>query len=149
MTLAAIGCASGSDVVGPSHDVVQTSTASRPADGYEYVAKRSLAVVGLAEARGIPPDVARLAVDQVADALDVCTTEQGRSGTVPRGAARVVAQIGASGAVEATSLRVDPGVGVSAAALLCLVAPARRLTFPAIDAGARGLAIEALWGQAP
>jgi hypothetical protein len=149
MTLSAIGCASGSDVVGPSHDVVQTGTASRPADGYEYVAKRSLAVVGLAEARGIAPDVARLAVDQVADALDVCTTEQGRSGTVPRGAARVIAQIGASGAVEATSLRVDPGVGVSAAALLCLVAPARRLTFPAIDAGARGLAIEALWGQAP
>src|SRR5271170_4798588 len=53
ITLSAIGCASGSDVVGPSHDVVQTGTASRPADGYEYVAKRSLAVVGLAEARGI------------------------------------------------------------------------------------------------
>jgi len=145
------GCAggNGNDVVGPSHDVVQTGTASRAPDGYEYVAKRPLAVVGLAEARGIPLDVARTAVDRVADALDVCTTEQGRSGTVPRGAARVIAQIGASGAVEATSVRVDPGVGVSAAALLCLVAPTRGLTFPAIDAGTRGLAIEALWGQAP
>lgn len=145
------GCAggSGSDVVGPSHDVVQNGTASRAPDGYEYVAKRPLAVVGLAEARGVPLDVARIAVDRVADALDICTTEQGRSGTVPRGAARVIAQISASGAVEATSLRLDPGVGVPAAALLCLVAPTRSLTFPAIDAGTRGLAIEALWGQAP
>jgi hypothetical protein len=140
---------SGNDVVGPSRDVVQTGPATRTADGYEYVAKRPLAVVALAEARGIPLDVARVAVDQIADALDVCTTEQGSGGTVPRGAARVIAQVGQSGAVEATSVRVDPGAGVPAAALLCLVAPVRRLGFPAADAGARGLAIEALWGHAP
>lgn len=133
--------------MGPSHDVVQTGAANTPADGYEYVAKRPLAVVALAEARGIALDAARVAIDQIADALDVCTTEQGRRGAVPRGAARVIAQVGPSGAVEATSLRLDPGSGVPAAALLCLVAPTRRLTFPAIDAGARGLAIEALWGQ--
>jgi hypothetical protein len=128
---------------------VQTGPATRTAGGYEYVAKRPLAVVALAEARGIPPDVARLAVDQIADSLDVCTTEQGSGGTVPRGAARVIAQVGQSGAVEATSVHIDPGAGVPAAALLCLVAPIRQLAFPAADAGARGLAIEALWGHAP
>jgi hypothetical protein len=129
--------------------VVQTGTAAAPTEGYEYVAKRPLAVVALAEARGIDLGVARGVVDQLADALDVCTTEQGRSGSVPRGAARVVAQIGPGGAVEATHVRVDPGAGAPAAALLCLVAPMRRFTFPAVDAGTRGLAIEALWGQAP
>lgn len=144
------GCSGESrDVVGPSHDVVQAGTANRSADGYEYVAKRPLAVVALAEARGVAVDAARVAIDQLADALDICTTEQGRQGTVPRGAARVIAQVGPSGAVEVTSLRLDPGSGGSAAALLCLVAPTRRLTFPTIDAGARGLAIEALWGQTP
>jgi hypothetical protein len=146
-TLVDCAGASSTDVVGPSHDIVQTGTASPPADGYEYVAKRPLSVVALAEARGIAIDAARVAIDQIADALDVCTTEQGRSGTVPQGAARVIAQVGPSGTVEATSLRLDPGSRVPAAALLCLVAPTRRLSFPVIDAGARGLAIEALWGQ--
>jgi hypothetical protein len=148
VTLSLTRCAgaSGNDVVGPSRDVVQAGPATRTTDGYEYVAKRPLAIVALAEARGIPLDIARVAVDQIADALDVCTTEQGSGGTVPRGAARVIAQVGPSGVVEATSVRVDPGAGVSAAALLCFVAPVRRLGFPAADAGARGLAIEALWG---
>jgi hypothetical protein len=148
LSLAACAPANGRDVVGPSHDVVQSGSAPSAADGYEYVARRPLAVVALAESRGVAFDVARVAIDEIATALDVCITEQGRSGTVPRGAARVIAEIGVTGTVDATSLRVDPGTGVPAAALLCLVAPARRLAFPAVDAGARGLAIEALWGEA-
>jgi hypothetical protein len=148
--LCLVGCAgeSGRDVVGPSHDVVAPRTATRSADGYEYVAKRAFSVVALAEARGIEFDVARAAIDQVADALDVCTTEQRRKGEAPRGAARVVAQVGPGGTVDATTVRVDPGAGVPTAALLCLVVPTRRLAFPPVDAGVRGFALEALWGQA-
>ena len=138
---------SGRDVVPPSHDVVAAGPMTGTSEGYEYVAKRAFSVVALAEARGISVEISRAATDQLADALDVCATEQRHSGASPRGAARIVAQVGPSGAVEATSVRIDPGAGVQATALLCLVAPTRRLAFPPIDAGPRGFAIEALWGQ--
>jgi hypothetical protein len=115
--------------------------------GYDYVARRPLAVVALAEARGIDPAVARLAVDRLADALDACATDRSRSGA-PDGAARVVAQIDPNGTIAGTSLRVDPGSGVAESAALCLVAPLRMLTFPPVDAGGtRGIAVEALWGK--
>jgi len=145
----ACGGQSGRDVVGPSRDVVAPRTAPRTAEGYEYVAKRGFSVVGLAEARGLPSEVVHAAIDEVADALEVCAAEQRRQGGIARGAARVIAQVGPNGTVDATSIRVDPGSGASAAALLCLVAPTRRLTFPPVDAGARGFAIEALWGENP
>jgi hypothetical protein len=115
--------------------------------GYDYVARRPLAVVALAEARGVDPAVARAAIDRLADALDTCATEEGRKGTLASGAARVVAQISPEGVVQQTSLRVDPGSGVLQNAVLCLVAPTKMLVFPPVDAGARGLAIEALWGH--
>jgi hypothetical protein len=143
-------CGGGRDVVGPSHDVVvEDKGTARAVEGYDYVAKRSFSVVALAEARGLAPEVARAAVDRIADSLDTCVTERGRKGELARGAARVVAQIGPGGAVEATSVRVDPGAGApgGAGALLCLVAPIRLLGFPPADAGARGFAIEALWGR--
>jgi hypothetical protein len=153
--LAAIsGCAGsggeGHDVVPESRDVqvrgAAAATGGDPSQGYDYIARRPLAVVALAEARGLDPAVARAAVDRLADALDACVTEEGRKGTLARGAARVVAPIDSSGAVAGTSLRVDPGAGVAANAVVCLVAPLRMLAFPATDAGARGIAIEALWG---
>jgi hypothetical protein len=116
--------------------------------GYDYVARRPLAVVALAEARGLDPAVARLAVDRLADALDACATERGRAAGALDGAARVVAQIAPNGTVAGTNLRVDPGTGVAESAALCLVAPLRMLTFPPVDAGgARGIAVEALWGK--
>ena len=149
---AVCACAAGGgrDAVGRSHDVVvEGKGAERTAEGYDYVAKRPFAVVALAEARGVPPELARAAVDRVADALDICVTEQAHKGELPRGAARVVAQVGPSGAVEATSVRVDPGAGSPGGALLCLVAPTRLLRFQAVDGGARGFAIEALWGEGP
>jgi hypothetical protein len=115
--------------------------------GYDYVARRALSVVGLAEARGIDAQVARAAVERLADALDTCVTDQGHQGRPVDGAARVVAQIEADGSVSGASLRVDPGEGVAATAALCLVAPLKQLSFGASDAGPRGLAIEALWGR--
>jgi hypothetical protein len=146
-----LGACGGSarDAVAPSREVYAGAAPARSSENYDYVAKRSISVVGLAEARGISPGAARAAVDRVADALDTCVTERARAGATPRGAARVVAQIGPDGAVAGAQLRVDPGAGTSAVALLCLVAPARALVFESSNAGARGFAIEALWGQVP
>jgi len=156
VAVALTGCASagggGRDVVPESHDV-QVADAGPPASsqGYDYVAKRAQAIVALAEARGIDQDVARAAVDRVADALDACASEQGRRGTLTKGAARVVAQIDERGLVSGTNVKIDPGPGVVTTAVACFVAPMKMLVFPPIDAGTlpRGIAVEALWGQAP
>jgi hypothetical protein len=146
---AAVG-GDGHDVGPPSptwHDVrVAESPRDAGAQGYEYVAKRPLGVVALAEARGIDPDVAKAVVDRLADALDTCATEQGRKGALVNGAARVAVQIDDSGNITGTNVRVDPGAGVAENAVLCFVAPVKMLTFPPADAGARGFAVEALWG---
>jgi hypothetical protein len=117
------------------------------AQGYEYVARRPLGVVALAEARGIDPQVARSAVDRLADALDTCATDEGRKGTLANGAARVVAQIAPDGSVAQANLRLDPGSGVMQNAVVCLVAPVKMLGFPPVDGGTRGIAIEAIWGR--
>jgi hypothetical protein len=104
-------------------------------------------LVALAEARGIAPEVAHRAVDQLADALDTCVTLRGRAGGHVDGAARIVAAIDDDGSVGRPNVRLDPGNGVAESAIVCLVAPVRLLVFPATDAGARGIAIEALWGR--
>jgi hypothetical protein len=130
-----------------SRDVVVDAGGPRSGEGYEYVARRPLAVVALAEARGLEVEAGRLAVDRLADALDACVTEQGRQGALVEGAARAVAQIDGTGTVAGTSLRIEPGPGVAQSAALCLIAPLKLLTFPPADATARGMAIEALWGR--
>jgi hypothetical protein len=138
-------------VIPESHDVRvldAASNAPESAQGYEYVTRRPLALVALAEARGIEPEVARQAVERLADALDACATDQGRKGVEVHGAARIVAPIDANGAVGAPSVRIDPGAGVAESAVICFVAPVRLLAFPPADAGTRGIAIEALWGAA-
>jgi len=138
--------------VAPSNDViVDGGPPARAAEGYEYVARRPLAVVALAEARGLSAPDVRAVVDHLADGLDACATEQGAKagGAPPQGAARVVAEVGRDGGVSGVSLRIDPGSAAPALALLCLVAPIKLLSFPLApdDAGGnRGLAIEALWG---
>jgi hypothetical protein len=153
LVLAMVSCGAAGDrardVVPESRDTfVDAGAAQPPGDtGYEYIARRPLAVVALAEARGIAPEVARALVNRLADALDACVTEQGRSGAPTQGAARVIAQVAPSGAVQAASVRVDPTPGTAQTALLCLVSPANAISLSASDAGARGLAIEALWGH--
>jgi hypothetical protein len=140
--------AGGRDVTPESHDVVvDRPSETRAPAGYEYIARRPLAVVALAEGRGLPDAQTHGAINRLADALDTCMTERARKGLLKAGAARVVAEVGANGEVESTQLRIDPGPGVAEVALLCLVAPARLLTFEAADAGGRGLAVEALWGE--
>jgi hypothetical protein len=143
------GGGEGHDVVPRSHDVqVRGNEGTGPsAQGYDYVAKRPLAVVALAEARGLDPTVAHAAVDRLADSLDTCATDQGRKGTLVDGAARVAVQIDDSGNIAGTSVKFDPGPGVAENAALCFVAPVKMLTFPPADAGARGFAVEAIWGR--
>ena len=139
----------GHDVVPPSHDVQVRGNEGTggTTQGYDYVAKRPLAVVALAEARGLDPAVAHAAVDRLADSLDTCATDQGRKGTLVDGAARVAVQIDDSGNIAGSSVKIDPGPGVAENAVLCFVAPVKMLTFPPTDAGARGFAVEAIWGR--
>jgi hypothetical protein len=150
---ALLGCAGGGarDVVPESHDVVADAGAAHAVgEGYDYVARRPLAVVGLAEARGLDAALARAAVDHLADQLDACVTEETRKrgpAEGVEGAARVVAQIGAGGDVTGTQVRVDPGTGSARSAVVCLVAPVKLLTFPPGTSEGRGIAIEAIWGH--
>jgi hypothetical protein len=137
------------DSVPESRDVrvVEAGATTAGMQGYEYVARRPLALVALAEARGLAPELAREAIDRLADALDACATDQGRKGSRVDGAARVVAPIEPNGHVGTPNVRIDPGAGVAESAVMCLVAPMRLLTFPQVDAGSRGIAVEALWGR--
>ena len=137
----------GRDVVPASHDVVGGAATAESAEGYDYVARRPLAVVALAEGRGLDAVIARAAVDRLADRLDACVTDEARKGGPVEGAARVVAQIDANGAVAATQVRIDPGGNGASSAVGCLVAPMKLLTFPPADHEGRGIAIEALWGH--
>jgi hypothetical protein len=116
-------------------------------DSYVYVAKRPLAIVGLAEARGMDDVQAKATVDKIADILDACATEQARAGQLADGAARVVAIVGPGGTVEGTNVSLAPGGAVAANALLCLDSPVKLLTFPPSKVERRGFAIEAVWGQ--
>jgi len=144
-----LGCGAGAgrDAIPASRDVVADAPApAAGAQGYEYVARRPLAVVALAEARGIETVTSRAAVDRLADRLDACVTEEARSGPV-EGAARVIAKIDANGTVAATQVRIDPGGTSASSAVVCLVAPMKLLTFPPAASDDRGMAIEAIWGR--
>jgi len=138
------------DVVPASRDVVLNAGAasSSPRD-YEFVVRRPLGTVALAEARGVDATAARAMVERLADALDTCVGERHRAGGSIAGAARLVVRIGANGRIAAARLRLDPGLarGAAETAVLCLAAPAKTLVFPASDSEARGFAIEAIWGQ--
>jgi hypothetical protein len=131
---------------------IRVVDASAPKGGggdYEYISERPLAVVALAESRGMTPELAHAAVDRVADSLDVCATAQASAGKLVDGASRIIAIVGQDGAISGTNVTVSPPEsGVQANALLCLVAPVRSLTFPPTTSTAqRALAIEAIWGR--
>jgi hypothetical protein len=152
-SLALSACAGGRDVVPESHDVHVASagpgaTSPAGAAGYEYVAKRPMGVVAVAESRGLPIDVVHGVADRLADSLDICATRLASEGRLAPAAARVAAHIGADGTPEGLALTLTPGPGPTANALLCFVSPFKLLRFPASQVGpeARGLALEASWG---
>ena len=142
-----LDCGGGRDVVPETHDVRGEQKQSAAQDGYDYVAHRPLGTVGLAEARGIPADVAARAVDRVADQLDACEKDLRSQDKFVAGAIRIVALVDDRGAVEGVNVKISDDKGAAANAILCVVAPVRLLTFPPSDgdAGQRGIAIEASW----
>lgn len=153
LAASALSCSPGRDVVPVSKDVRGTGTAvgtdvPKPVDSYEYVARRKLGTVALAEGRGLPKEVAGHAVEALADRLQACAADLEKSGKLVRGATRVVAVIEPDGSVNGLNVKVSQGKAAAANAILCVISPLRALTFPAVDGdagGARGIAIEAAW----
>lgn len=157
LLLSPAACGGGRDVVTESRDVrgvvaPPTGTADPRNLGYEYVARRPLGTVGLAEARGLPRALAEGATDAVADTMQRCLADRLREDRMVQGAARVVARIEDDGNVSGVNVTVSPGADVAANAILCFIAPIKSLTFPPAAAGARGaasarrgLAFEAAW----
>jgi len=171
---ATLGCGGGAprDVVPESKDVRGANGAPGGAaagDGYEYVARRGLGAIAIAETRGFPKEIGASAAERLADALQSCAAEAQRQRQLARGAARVVAHVNDNGTVDAVHVKVSPGRRVAANAILCVVSPVKLLTFPpragraeagsapAGGAGAgapseapsalkdRGIAVEATW----
>lgn len=143
-------CGNGRDVVPESRDVhtaVDAPSAKKPlpGDAYEYVARRALGTVALAEGRGLSAELSSAAIERLADTLQSCAADLQKRGKLVSGAVRVVAQIGPDGLVTGVNVKVAPGA--TANALICVVAPVKLLTFPPTetDAGARGMAIEVAW----
>ncbi len=145
--MAAMACAPARDVVPESRDVTGTPPPAAAA-GYEYVAKRPLGVVGVAESRGLTHEVVKAVTDRLANTLDVCATRLASEGRLVPAAARIAAHIDQDGKPVGISITVTPGPGPTANALLCFVSPFRLVHFPAadVDAADRGLALEATWG---
>ena len=148
--LASSGCASARDVIPETHDVRGVSVERGAADsgGYEYVAKRPLCVLGLAESRGIDRDVAARVIDGLADSLQSCAENLSSDGKLVEGAARIAAEVSPGGTPGGLALKVSPGAAATANALLCFIAPFKLTSFPSTAPGAlpRGLAVEAKWG---
>lgn len=141
------GCAPSRDVVPESHDV-QGAVPTGGSAGYEYVARRPLAVVAIAESRGLDHDVVVGIADRLANSLDVCATQLAGQGRLVPAAARIAAHIDRGGSPTGLALTLTPGPGPTANALVCFVSPFKQLHFPAadVDPAARGLAVEAAWG---
>jgi hypothetical protein len=144
--MAAMACAAPRDVVPESRDVTAAPPAA--AAGYEYVARRPLGVVGVAESRGLAPEVVKAVADRIANVVDICATNLAREGRLVPAAGRIAAHIDRDGTPVGLSITVTPGPGPTANALLCFVSPFRLVRFPAadVDPADRGLALEATWG---
>lgn len=114
-------------------------------DGYEFVAKRPHASIGLVGTRNAKPDDAHRAVDRIADDLDACATRLQERGELASGALQLVVVGSQNGKAEITDVRFAPGGPVAANALECVIAPLRATALtPSFT-----LAIEATWGPIP
>ena len=147
--LLAAACGNNRDVIPETHDV-HVDPKNQPQDGYEYVARRPLGIVALAEGRGLSAPVAAAAIDRVADQMNDCVREQQAENHLVPGAVRVVAQIDDRGTVAGLNISKLSQKEATANAILCVIAPIRLLILPPAqaDSGTRGIAIEATWGTA-
>lgn len=147
-----VHCSPGNsrDVVPDSRDVRLVPDAGPPADagatdGYQYVAKRPHASLGLVGSRNAKVEDVQRAVDRIADDLDACATRLQERGALVEGALQLVVVGSENGKAEVTDVRLAPGGPVAANALECVIAPLRATSLtPSFT-----LAIEATWGPAP
>lgn len=150
MLVLVTACGGGRDVIPETHDVrgVAGDPGHKDTGGYEYIAKRPLGAVGLAEARGMDPTTTAKVIDKLADSLEACAEDLSSKGRLVDGAARIAAQVSPDGTPIGLALKVAPGAAVTANALLCFITPFKLTSFPAVtpDAPQRGLAVEATWG---
>jgi len=152
VALGLLACGGDRDVVPESRDVHLAADPRRSEmGGYEYVARRPMGVVAVAESRGLPPELVKGIADRLVVALDVCATRLAGEGRLVPAAARVAAHVERDGSLVGVALTLTPGPGPTANALLCFVSPFKLVRFPAadVDPAARGIALEASWGAAP
>jgi hypothetical protein len=135
-------------VVPETHDVRVGENGA--ATGYIHVARRPLGFVALSRQVGLGADLGAGVTEHLADALDACATNLAVKGKLVEGTVRVDASVAADGSVVVSRVTVAPGDAVAANALLCVMAPLKLTTFPAVaqaEAGTpRGFAIDASWG---
>lgn len=148
------GCEAGPPRARASGDILVYDAGAEVPKGpspYEFLAVRPVSAVGLAEARGMSGEEARAAVNRIADMLDACVTELGSRGHLGEGAARLVFTLLPDGSVAGAMLTPDPNTSaVMAIGKLCLEARVKLAPFTpgeTTDGGARGMAIEAVWGK--
>jgi hypothetical protein len=140
----------GRDVVPTTRDVqVATSDSTRAA--YVYVARRPLGFVALARQTGLGVELGTRAADHLADALDACATDLAAKGRLVEGTIRIDATVSPSGTIAVSHVTIAPEDGVAANALLCVMAPLKLTTFPAVaseaaNAAPRSFAIDVSWG---
>ena len=146
-SFAVAACGPTRDVVPESHDVQRAAPAGE--GGYEYVARRPMGIVAVAESRGLPRDVVTGVADRMANALDACMTHLASEGRLVPSAARVATHVGRDGSLTGLAVTLTPGPGPTANGLLCFVSPFKLVRFPIadVDPATRGLALEATWGS--
>jgi len=101
--------------------------------------------MGLAEAREIDEEDAKRLVDRLAEQFEACAVRLEGTGQLVAGAGRLIVLLDERGHVTGTDAKLSPGSDVAGAALLCLLAPGRALTYPPGKGSRRGLAVEAVW----
>jgi hypothetical protein len=153
VALAAIvaACGGGGRDVVPTTRDVQVAAGDATRSAYAYVARRPLGFVALARQTGLGEDLAARAADHLADALDACATDVAAKGRLVEGAIRIDATVTPSGTIAVSHVTIAPGDGVAANALLCVVAPLKLTTFPAVtsegaNTAPRSFAIDVSWG---
>ncbi len=123
--------------------------AAPAAEDYVYVVRGPRVTIGLAEARAIDPEHARGIVDRLAASFEACASRLEREGALASGAGRLVVLLDDRGHVTASDAKLAPGSEAARAALLCLIGPARGLSYPPVAPGKstprRGFAVEAVW----
>jgi hypothetical protein len=143
----AYACSPSRDTVPETKDVHVVAGADAGASAtYRFVARRPHGAIGIAGTKNIGDDDARRFVEHLADELEACATRLQETGSLVLGAARMVVASGAKGNAEIGDTELQPGSGIAANALLCIVAPARATPFPSAgSAGIPAILIEATW----